>query len=127
MYAPPFTALLLHLQVHQGQIMAEQNSPRPLYLVERLIAPLRTDISYAYDDLVFIDGGEVVLQFSPEHSEQLLLFTNQGLPPEVAPEVKQRWLSAAEQLKISLVASGTFTIEQIADSEEVRIQFYQDE
>ena len=96
---------------------------RPLYLVERMIETLGTSISYIYDDLVFLEHGDTLIQFNDDEAETIHLYTNKELQSNDTQKLQDKWLQSALQNSIRLVLNGTFNIEQIHGTEEIRVEF----
>lgn len=96
---------------------------RPLYLVERLIKDIGVSISYVYDDLVFIEHGDVLLQFDSLDSGTLNLYINSNVHTYDVKEIEDRWLMASLTKDVNLVNKGTFSVDQIPGIEEISITF----
>ena len=96
---------------------------RPLHLAEQLTDELGTSITYAYDDLVFPEHSDVLLQFDGTDSTLLYLYINGEAGKDEAESLRDRWLQAARTKDIALHYNGTFAIEQLPGKEEVTIRF----
>lgn len=103
--------------------MEKQIGFRPLYLVERLTEELGVTISYVYDDLVFVESGDVLLQFDAIETETVNLYVNSNIHSDDIHTIKERWQQVALMKSISLVSKGTFTVDQVPGVEEVSITF----
>jgi len=96
---------------------------KPLYLVEKMIEEIGTAITYVYDDLVFVEHSDVVLQFDPDEHECIHLFINEEVEKDVVDNTTAVWMQVAQQQGVKLVFSGTFGMEQIPGKEEISIRF----
>lgn len=97
---------------------------RPLSLVERLAEKMGTGITHAYEDLVFLEHSEVLIQFDPCEQNSLRLHITTSLDAEGQDRMCKSWLEAAKELAITLVYSGEFSIEQATGKEEINIRFF---
>ena len=102
--------------------MEQQVEFRPLFLVERLTEELGVSISYVYDDLVFMEHGDVLLQFDAVEPETINIYINSNIHIDDIQSIEERWQQVAMMKKVSLVNRGTFTVEQIPGVEEINIQ-----
>lgn len=89
---------------------------RPLGRVQAALETVGLDVTYAYDDLVFVQHGLLVLQFDDEDVETLYLFSNAELPPEAAEREAERTRDAFEGTELRLVEKGRFQLTQSPDS-----------
>lgn len=96
---------------------------RPLHLVERMTEELGVSIAYAYDDLVFMEHGTVLLQFDDSASEAIDLFISSEVHPEDAQKLTDEWLQVALMHDIRLTPKGQFSIDQIPGTEEISVRF----
>lgn len=106
--------------------MTSEFSIRPLSLVEKLAVKMESGITHAYDDLVFLEHPEVLIQFDRSEQNKLLLHVATALEAEEQKQCIESWLNAAKELAISLVYCGEFSIEQTAGKEEINIRFSPD-
>ena len=96
---------------------------RPLNLAEQLADAMQTNITYAYDDLVFFEHSAVLLRFDNEDVARLHLYINTATDHAARDEITRCWLEAARKRNITLSDDGTFTLEQLPDKEELTIRF----
>ena len=103
--------------------MADTSLFRPLNLAEQLTGEMGTAITYAYEDIVFTEHSEILLQFDANNADMMHLYIHDEIGGDEAQTIRDRWLQAARTKKISLQYKGTFTIEQSPGKEEVNIRF----
>lgn len=96
---------------------------RPLHLVERLTEELGVTITYAYDDLVFIEHGAVLLRFDDDDSTSVNLYVSGDIHPDDAQKLVDEWLQVARMQEIKLVFAGKFTVEQTPGTSEIAVSF----
>ncbi len=97
---------------------------RPLGTVKQILEELGIDITYAYEDLVFIQHNPVLLQFG-EVGEMLFLYANVDAEPDVAEQ-----LFAAIQVKavangMTLVRRGKYRINE-GEENNISIEFIEE-
>ncbi|PTN07793.1 hypothetical protein [Mangrovibacterium marinum] len=97
---------------------------RPLSEVKMMLEEAGTDVSYAYEDLVFVEHTAYLIQFDDEKPSHLKLYFNAELG-KVQLEAEQKKLEPyARKREFTLVPAGKFEIEQKEDSEEIDIHFF---
>ncbi|MDF7801119.1 hypothetical protein P4C99_16705 [Pontiellaceae bacterium B1224] len=84
---------------------------KPLGKITAILADLGLEVTYAYDDLVFVQHSAFLLQFTDEPTT-LKLFINTECEPDVATEVQSNMLEAHAKAGYSLIPSGQFTISE---------------
>ncbi len=94
---------------------------RPLGIVKEVLDEIGHEITYAYDDLVFIEHNDFLLQFAPTPNE-LGLFFNTECPPDEAEAIGQKLVSAASEKGLSVDLKGTYTMTE-AEGDNLRITF----
>ncbi len=98
-----------------------ENQLRPLGIVKEIIEEAGHEITYAYDDLVFIEHNDFLLQFAPEPN-RLNLFFNTECTAEEADAITARLLEAAGLRKLSIMRNGTYTMTE-AENDNLQITF----
>ena len=102
----------------------EEVNFRPMYLVERLLAETGYKVTYAFDDLVFIEHTLMLIQFSAANEQELFLFINKDLDDSLGHEIQEKLSARAKTHDITLDYRGTFSAEQKTGCEEVELTFY---
>jgi hypothetical protein len=95
---------------------------RPLGIVMELVAGLGHEITYAYDDLVFVDHNDFLLQFTTE-SSALDLFFNTECPGEEADAIAENIIPEASRIGLTVNRKGTYTMTEAPDNS-LQIAFY---
>lgn len=98
-------------------------SLKPLGIVKEIVESAGMGISYAYDDLVFLEHNAFLLQFTDNNSE-LLIHTNSEAEGQEIKEAVARLKSAAATHGMTLTAGSLYTLVQ-TDDENIRIEFAQ--
>ena len=87
---------------------------RPLGLVTALLADCGLEVTYAYDDLVFVQHSAFLLQFTDE-PKSLKMYINTECEQAVAEEVGQKIIDAHAEKAFSVMSAGKFTVSQNED------------
>lgn len=93
---------------------------RPLGKITAILADLGLEVTYAYDDFVFVQQSAFLLQFT-ESSSELNFFVNTDCTDE-ANQVAASAVLALGESSINVVASGRYRLEQ-SDDETLRLDF----
>lgn len=97
---------------------------RPLAEVKMMLEETGNDISYAYDDLIFVEHTAFLIQFDDEKPENLRLFFNTELNKSESDSIITKLTPAAKKRKFNLINSGSFTLKEKEESEELDILFF---
>ena len=97
---------------------------RPLAEVKMMLEETGNDISYAYDDLIFVEHTAFLIQFDDEKPENLKLYFNTDILKEEAKAIEEKLVPVAGKRKFHLINSGFFSLKQKEDSEELDILFF---
>lgn len=97
---------------------------RPLAEVKMMLEETGNDISYAYDDLVFVEHTAFLIQLDDEKPTNLKLFFNTEVDLKEAEAIEKKLSPVAKTKKFNLINSGLFTLKEKEDSEELDILFF---
>jgi len=96
---------------------------RPLGIATEIIQETGLDVTYTYDDLVFIEHNPFIIQFDDENLKNLKLFFNIDCEPETAGKLVSQLTDAASQRGFTITGSGKFEMKQKENTEEIDIKF----
>ncbi|WP_035238684.1 hypothetical protein [Desulfobacter vibrioformis] len=96
---------------------------RPLGIATEIIQETGLDVTYTYDDLVFIEHNPFIIQFDDENLKNLKLFFNIDCEPETAGKLVSQLTDAASQRGFTMTDSGKFEMKQKENTEEIDIKF----
>ncbi len=99
-----------------------ETAARPLGTVMQLLEELGHEVTYAYDDLVFVNDNGFLLQFENTGSV-LNLFFNQNYPKKDADDVEQIIIPAGDKKGLSIITKGRYNITEQPD-ENLHIEFF---
>ena len=97
---------------------------RPLSDVKMILEDAGTDVSYAFDDLIFVEHTAYLLQFDDENQANLKIYFNTEISDEQAQAEERKLLPLVRKRKMSLTNVGKFSLKQKEDSEEIDILFF---
>jgi hypothetical protein len=94
---------------------------KPLGKITGILADLGLEVTYAYDDLVFVQECAFLLQFTDDPST-LKLFTNTECHPAEANTVASNMVIEFDKSGFTAEPSGKFTLTE-NDDQTVSIEF----
>lgn len=104
-----------------------QKAIRPLYHVEALAREAGYEITYAYDDIVFLKHSEVLVQFSNVDENQLRIYLHRDLDEATASDVSLKLTRGAKGQDFTIIFVGSFTMEQKPDAkDEIELIFFEE-
>ncbi|MBM3162672.1 MAG: hypothetical protein FJZ79_05010 [Chlorobi bacterium] len=95
---------------------------RPLGTIMQLLEELGHEVTYAYEDLVFVNHSDFLLQFG-ETGSVLNLFFNSECPKREADLIEESLIPAADRKGLSITTKGRYTINEQPD-ENLQIRFF---
>jgi len=99
-----------------------ETSLRPLGIVMELIEELGHEITYAYDDLIFVNHNDFLLQFGAV-AGKLDLFFNQECPKEEALAISELLVTGALTKGLEVTTKGSYTMSEQPDNN-LQITFF---
>ena len=94
---------------------------RPLGLVKEILQEYGMEISYAYDDLVFVEHNHFLLQFGAS-GEHVLFFANEETDAAEAKQIVMALQQSAEKQGIRIEPSGCYRM-QAAENNLLSLEF----
>ena len=99
----------------------DDSEARPLGKITAILADLGLEVTYAYDDLVFVQHSAFLLQFTNALTV-LKLFTNTECDPEEANDIASSMVLSFDKAGFALEPSGKYTLSQ-NDDETLNLEF----
>lgn len=99
-----------------------KTSLRPLGTVAQLLEELGHEVTYAYDDLIFVNNNDFLLQFD-NTGPMLNLFFNKSCSKKNADTIEQSIIPAGDKKGLVIVKKGQYNVTEEAD-ENLRIEFF---
>jgi hypothetical protein len=97
-------------------------SKRPLGDIIEIIEKLNSEISYVYDDLIFIDYSDYLLKFG-DNNDEIEIFFNTECRQNYIDILFKKLKTVFIEKKFKIFNKGKFSIRQ-KDNEELEIRFY---
>lgn len=95
---------------------------RALGIVREIVTELGHDLTYAYEDLIFIDHNAYLLQFT-DSPEMLNLFFNIELSENDAVEMERNITDSAAKRNIGIERKGCYELAQKSDKT-IEVKFF---
>ena len=95
---------------------------KPLGLVTEIVESAEMGISYAYEDLVFLEHNAFLLEFTAGDMELLIHINSEAEESEIKDSVARLKKMAIEK-GMTFSDGGRYTLTQ-ADDENIRIEFF---
>lgn len=95
---------------------------RALGLVREIVTELGHDVTYAYEDLIFIDHNAYLLQFT-DSPETLNLYFNVELSENEAAEMERNITGPAAKRNMGIERKGHYELAQKPDNN-VEVKFF---
>ncbi|MCF6188817.1 MAG: hypothetical protein L3J49_15235 [Desulfobulbaceae bacterium] len=95
---------------------------RELGLVREVLTAAGMDISYAYEDLIFLEHNGFLLQFTEKQHELLLHKNSEADEHTLAGAIDLLQLKAAET-GLTLTLGTKYRLRQVAGQEDIQLEF----
>lgn len=105
--------------------LADVNSTvpyRPLGLIKELLAAMNLDITYMYEDLIFVEHNAFLLQMGDKAEEIYVWFNSDSVPAD-RPEIMAALKILAAPLALELIAAGIYGMQQNSENESFQLEF----
>jgi len=84
-------------------------------------------VTYAYDDLLFVEHSDVLIQFDDSVAQGFNLFFHKELPQERREQIKKRFNEVIKDTEMKIAFAGHFTMHDKPGSQEFNIVFNEKE
>ena len=99
---------------------------RPLGLVKEMLNKCGLEITYAYDDLVFVEHSLFIVRFNDETPSLIELFFNKDCEEKNKKEILDKLKKESKGTDISPNYRGTFKLEEDKKNENLKITFLEE-
>lgn len=89
---------------------------RPLGHVMQIVEDSGLTVTYAYDDLVFVEHNAFLFRMEST-PEKVSLFTNEDLDEECGPPLIQKLINNGKRMGLIISEKGSFTIEDVGNNQ----------
>ena len=97
---------------------------RPLGIAKEIINTTGLDVTYAYDDLVFVEHSPFLIQFDDDNPQNLKLYFNIDCEADAAEKLEAQLTAAAKAKDFTIQNIGKFMLEQKEGVEEIEVKFF---
>lgn len=95
---------------------------RPITRVQKVVESTGLSITYAFEDLVFIDQNAFLVQMK-EKNDQIAIYFNVESDEKLRPEIMAKLVEAGREQELVIACEGTFTLKD-SDDEQIQIEFF---
>jgi len=95
---------------------------RPLGHIREMVNALGLEVTYIYEDLVYVEHNAFLLQMG-ERGEMISLYFNAESDPAERDGISGQLEKAGQARELSVNRKGTFTMSQLPDEERIEITF----
>ena len=97
---------------------------RPLADIRMIVEDMGTEVSYAYDDLVFPEHTAFLIQFDDEQDKNFKLYFNTEANEEEIPNMKESLDRSALKFGYRCRYSGKFSLNAREETGELELAFF---
>lgn len=95
---------------------------RPLGVTKEIIQAAGLQVTYTYDDLVFIEHSPVIVQFDDKNKKNLKVYFNVDCETAAVEKIEKKLNDAATEREFTITNSGEFEMGQKKGVEEIEIK-----
>lgn len=96
---------------------------RPLGVLKEIIESIGLSLSYAYDDLVFVEGNPFMIRFDDDIPGHFFVHMNKECNPTDVIDLQNRIKNAATLRECTISISDRYYLEENAEKEEIEVVF----
>jgi len=97
---------------------------RPLGIAKEIIEDMGMEITYSYDDLLFIEHSAFIIQFDDNNDKNLFIHFNVDCEKDAAKNIEETIVAIAKSKEFTIENKGLFEMKAIEDKEELQLKFY---
>ncbi len=98
---------------------------KPLGIIKEMLDSIGLQITYAYDDLLFVEHNAFLLQMG-KLGEEVLLYFNTESAREKRDDITNLLKECGRQYRFQVNRKGTYSIVQNEQQNELQLQFFAD-
>lgn len=96
---------------------------RPLGLVKNIVERLDLEVTYVYEDLVFIEHNAFLLQMGADHGEDLFVWFNEESTPDDRPQILLRLVEEGQNNGMRIQEKGTYSLTGEGEDDAIQLHF----
>ena len=97
---------------------------RPLGHIRNILSEMGLDVTYTYDDLVYVEHNAFLLRFG-EQGEMVHLYFNTESDAQDRGTITTTLQSAGKKWQIHILRSGTYTMTPLPGDNHIEIAFHE--
>ncbi|MDQ8201782.1 hypothetical protein [Pelagicoccus sp. SDUM812003] len=98
-------------------------SLRPLGIAREIIDNTGLEVTYAYDDLLFVEHNPFIVQFDDDNLSNLKLFFNVECEEETATQLEIKLRQAASERKFTIANEGKYELVSEEGAKEFQVRY----
>ena len=95
---------------------------RPLGIAKEILQAAGMQVTYTYDDLVFVEDNPIIVQFDEKDKKNLNVYLNVDCEEAAAEKIIKKLNDSATEREFTITNSGEFEMEQKKGVEEIEIR-----
>ncbi|MGD9159178.1 MAG: hypothetical protein PVG39_12275 [Desulfobacteraceae bacterium] len=95
---------------------------RPLGIAKEIIQAAGMQVTYTYDDLVFIEHSPILVQFDDKNKKNLKVYFNVDCETAAAEKIEKKLNGAATEREFTITITGEFEMAQKKGVEEIEVR-----
>ena len=99
---------------------------RPIGVAREIVNESGLEITYAYDDLLFIENSILIIKFNDENSSIMGIYFSTECDKDTGKDLFYKLKDAATQREMNLESLGRFSLREDAENENVKIEFIEE-
>lgn len=100
------------------------NTPlKPLDKIIEIVEALELNVSYEYDDLVFVEHNPFLIRFDEVDSQKIYLHFNEDCEPAAAVNLEKALSLLAKNKDLDLIPSARYKMEAKEETDEIQLIF----
>lgn len=100
-------------------------NPRPLGVAREIIEETGLKVTYAWEDLVFVEHSPFLIQFDDDNPNRLKLYFNVDIEADAAERLERQLADAATDREFTVRPCGQFEMMPKEETEEFDIRFFE--
>ena len=97
---------------------------QPLGVVKNLADTLALDITYVYEDLIFVEHNAFLLQMSRERGEEILVWFNTESTEQERTPILVELQQTGRRFGLLVYHGGTFSLAQDEENQSIQLEFH---
>ncbi len=97
---------------------------KPLGIIKEMLGNIGLEVTYAYDDLVFVEHNAFLLRMG-KSGEDIRLYFNTNSSKDKRNDITNLLLECGRQYRFQIDRKGTYSIQQTEDQDEFQLRLFE--